>query len=102
MIDSKIQASIMDKENELELSNFSQIIIPFQAHNKILNLKPNSSAFNPYYVTPLIINFTTATPNFKIDVAAWCFGTIVKDHDLNAARARIKRIEWKVNCYNKS
>ena len=52
MINLKIQASIMDKEIELELSDTSHVIILSRTCNKILHLKNSTTLFNPRNITP--------------------------------------------------
>ena len=86
-----IRSSITNEEEELELGDSTKIIIPQHARHKIIDLANDDKRFNHRYVTAPPTNPAATIPNFKSGVAAWCLDTIVKDHDLNADRARIKK-----------
>ena len=86
-----IRASIINEEEELESGDYTKIIIPQHNIHKIIDLANDAPSFNPHYVTAPPTDPSATIPDFKSSVASWCLDTIVKDHDLNAARARIKK-----------
>jgi hypothetical protein len=83
-----ICSSITAEEKENELLPNSSIILPIQTREAIIDLSRSEPTVNPTFLSPTPL---TATPNFPTGVAAWCLDSIVKDHDLNAARVRIKK-----------
>ena len=91
MLHYTIRVFIKNEEEEMELGHSTKIIFPQHARHNIIDLANNSSRFNPRYVTAPPTNPSATIPNFKSGVAAWCLDTIVKDHDFNAASARIKK-----------
>ena len=91
MLHPTICASISNQEEELELGDSTKIIIPQQASHKIIDLTKDAPSFNPRYVTAPPTDPAATIPKFKSGVAVFFLGTIVKYHDLNAYRARIKK-----------
>ena len=90
MLHPTIRASITNEEEDLELGDSTNIIIPQYARYRIIDLANNYPRFNPRYVTAPPTDPAATIPNFKSVVSAWYLDTIVKDHDLNADCARIK------------
>ena len=92
MLHPTIRTSITNEEEELESVDSTKIIIPRHSSHKIIDFANYTPSFNPRYFTVPPTDPAATIPNFKSSVATWCIDTIVKDHDLNAARARIKNI----------
>ena len=88
MTSPHIRSSITAEEEENELLPNSSVILPIQTRESIIDLSHSEPTVNPTFLSPTPV---TATPNFTTGVAAWCLDSIVKDHDLNAARVRIKK-----------
>ena len=91
MLHPTIRVSITNEEEELELGDSTKIIIPQHTRHKIIDLANDAPSFKPLYVTDPPTDPAATIPNFKPGVAAWCLDTIIKDHDLNTACARIKK-----------
>ena len=86
----QIRSSITNKERELESFHTRSIILLIQTRESIIDLAHDEPTFDPTFLSQPSSSSAT-TSNFTSDVAAWCFDTIVNDHDLNTARRPIKK-----------
>ena len=90
MLDPSICASITREEEANELLDNSVIIVPFKERVKFTNLIDLSPTFDAKFISEPIPE-EKKKGNYSTGVAAWCLDNIVQQHDLHAARGRIKK-----------
>ena len=91
MTNSQVRSSITKYKEALEISATRLTILPGKTVmiTDMDTYTPHTETqLNPAYLTQPI----TSRANFNSDIAAWCLDSIVKDHNVNAACGRIRRI----------
>ena len=88
MTNTQVRSSITEQEQANEQASTSRVVLPVHT---LLDMVQASDRSEPSIDPSHLPTQSTGTANFSSGIASWCLDMIVQDHDINAARGRIKQ-----------